>query len=1314
MKELLANQFINRTTDSNNEIAIIDNCTAEMSLTITYEQLGKIVNSMSEIIKTSLGNQCSQIKSKTVSLLLDEGMVVPITELATLFIENLKFVAVDPVLPSDRVSFLLSNSDTNNGGVIITTVSYYNLHKETLFNSSENASFTILVVESIPDKGIILNLEYSSTVTRTDKSVSINVFKQLYNTEGGVLLIDINGADTSVGILKFTTAIRQTLPDCQSPKKSNDDLYIVYTSGSTGIPKGILGSGLGLASYLQLTEVDSEAEGYFISPMVSKKKGDRVLMCSAVSWDPSVSDIFSTLLNGATLVLEPRARVMNDLRGCIEQNEVTHLFATPALWRLLFDGILENISTSQMKSLYLKSLQSICLGGEPWGTAYYQPMDVVSLQNTASDVSLIRSSSILIPDHLLECYNVYGVTECTVVQFTSVNLMLYKKQDCTLEKRHKDLQYGHKWIRHLFPNSMFAIVPPEKDEFSSSEIITTEQSGELVLAGPQVLIYHGDGLLQQGKYFNTLSPDVVPIGVPVNNQTLKWFRTGDKVIRGGQNSISILGRLDRQVKINGYRVELSEVEDIVEQVGTCRGCGEKLIRIFCNLFPDTTSTITEVANRLIASVFVQTPTPPCSECVSLFDTFIQFSDFSIILHAWCESQMPRHQVPHLFLYMNDSFPNGVPAAVSGMKIDLNKIKEVTGNLYKQSGSPSHSHTNSSSVQKALLNPTEDWVRTVWSEVLNIRMNDIDSKSHFFELGGDSPKAIVMVNRLKKKSSDGIEENAELTHRKLCGLLRKPRLKEYASFLDWVYYRDTSTSSVKCDDSQNNHGDNSSLKVSSIPLKELICQMHFPSTEIEILYKAISISDVFSVISLLKTGRVDTLFGGRAVIEFSGQPQENISNAKTCIKDVHAAWEEKQSQVGVKTGFRSELKKLYQNSIDFGNYDFRGKSKIAAPPPPLIFAFYFGNLTIVETLLGEIKTILESNTSTVQLLLKDILTWSNHMGMTGLMISARYAENTSVSFYKRLIEHYGALLQPKDTNQWSLFFHLTAACKTSAVSYMLDSVLNADKTSPFFKVNFLTQFDRWGNPPLLYAVQSGSVELCSVLIKHGASQQFSQKYSHLNVKLPQRAHRRRNNIIHWETPLHYAVKNGYTEIIKLLLAHGCIIKDNRDVDSQTALHRAVISEDVMIVKLLIDSKTGFDSVNEIDNDLRSALFYARTSDVRDLLIRNGADVVLCDRNGLSYMEYSDSVKNINLNSSSTTIEHRNEFQTKGRFQIEVDIAADSEKNKKKTKQTDMWDKCFRCWQSGHTSKNCSNNPMCKLCNGPHESKDHGKVYLPENC
>ena len=161
---------------------------------------------------------------------------------------------------------------------------------------------------------------------------------------------------------RMTTAIAPCHPD--------QPAYIIYSSGTTGRPKGIL---VGHSGLCNLARCQRHAFGVDHS--------SRYLFFLSVNFDASISDILVTLTSGATLVIEPMAkeRLSTMLFEVIEQRGVTHTDIPPSLLRML--------SVEKCPS----SLQTIVIGGEP------------------ADLETVRRWS-----GRLRLINVYGPTEATV------------------------------------------------------------------------------------------------------------------------------------------------------------------------------------------------------------------------------------------------------------------------------------------------------------------------------------------------------------------------------------------------------------------------------------------------------------------------------------------------------------------------------------------------------------------------------------------------------------------------------------------------------------------------------------------------------------------------------------------------------------------------------------------------------------------------------------------------------------------------------------------------------------------------------------
>src|SRR5690606_11641255 len=150
--------------------------------------------------------------------------------------------------------------------------------------------------------------------------------------------------------------------------------YVIYSSGTTGKPKGILTTHLGAARVVRETNYMN------ITPE------DRLLQLSSYAFDGSVFDIFGALLNGAGLVLIDKDALLDVsvLSGTLRRERITVMFVTTALFQLLIDYEPE----------CLQGLRKILFGGE-----------------RASVPHVRKALHALGPDKLI---HVYGPTETTV------------------------------------------------------------------------------------------------------------------------------------------------------------------------------------------------------------------------------------------------------------------------------------------------------------------------------------------------------------------------------------------------------------------------------------------------------------------------------------------------------------------------------------------------------------------------------------------------------------------------------------------------------------------------------------------------------------------------------------------------------------------------------------------------------------------------------------------------------------------------------------------------------------------------------------
>ncbi|MEV4603143.1 amino acid adenylation domain-containing protein [Amycolatopsis sp. NPDC049253] len=286
--------------------------------------------------------------------------------------------------------------------------------------------------------------------------------------------------------------VRECLAEPVAPVASGarpDNLaYVIYTSGSTGKPKGTL-----VPHRTVVNLVAYSAREYGIGP------GDRVLQFASPAFDVSVSDFFTTLTSGATLVQAPRLTLVDPraLTAVLRGERVTVGDIPPAVLRLLDPAVLPD-------------LRLLHVGGE-------------ALTEDEAHRWMAPGRSV---------YHRYGPTETTV---------------CCTDHRCVPGE-GAPPIGGPLGNQRVHVLGPAGGELSPGE------EGELYVGGAGVSRGY---LARPGLTAERFLPD--PFGPP----GARLYRTGDLARRRTDGEVEFLGRADAQLKLNGHRVEPGEVEAAV-------------------------------------------------------------------------------------------------------------------------------------------------------------------------------------------------------------------------------------------------------------------------------------------------------------------------------------------------------------------------------------------------------------------------------------------------------------------------------------------------------------------------------------------------------------------------------------------------------------------------------------------------------------------------------------------------------------------------------------------------------------------------------
>ena len=299
--------------------------------------------------------------------------------------------------------------------------------------------------------------------------------------------------------------LRDSITSCFSKHSTNCISHIVYTSGTTGIPKGCISSRDALDAYL-----DAKNERHSITSQ------SVVLLASAVSFDPCISDIIATINAGATLCLVSRESLSGQLHKTLINNNVSHVLCTPTLWNTL--------TVDQASPATCPSLRVVALGGERISR---QTIKVWARKNIHDQAKC-------------RLFATYGVTEACVYQTMGE---VYQESE---------LNVG------LPFNGMGLSICEEGRQDSELFLVKDSIHGEIVL--------HGRQIDQYSAYLRR--PDLTRQKFCFEPKLGAYcYRTGDRGFRGKDcDCLFVLGRIDGEdgmIKYNGIRVELGEIESAI-------------------------------------------------------------------------------------------------------------------------------------------------------------------------------------------------------------------------------------------------------------------------------------------------------------------------------------------------------------------------------------------------------------------------------------------------------------------------------------------------------------------------------------------------------------------------------------------------------------------------------------------------------------------------------------------------------------------------------------------------------------------------------
>jgi amino acid adenylation domain-containing protein len=428
-----------------------------------------------------------------------------------------------------------------------------------------------------------------------------------------------------------------------------DDVgYLYFTSGSTGIPKGVLGR---LNSLRAFIEWESE--------LVGVTSTDRVSLLTPQTFDPFLRDVFLPLANGATLCIPAQQLFVADSHTLCEWLNISGITISHVV-PSVFDLLLDTFSIQGIPTTYTP--HTLLFAGEPL---------------TPVLINKLRKNEALYSSRLI---NLYGTTESTLAKCANI----ISQTDTKLPS----FPVGR-------PMTGVKVVFRNDDGVINS--CFTE--GEICFAGD--IFSHG--------YFIDKNQPIEPTSelMLVDGKLQRICPTGDLGQLDNAGQLVVRGRKDNQVKINGKRVELAEIENALES-------SKRVAKAVVVIDPSAKEM------RLIAWVILSS-----SDAEFKPDTLIDF----------LYDELESHKIPQQ-IFSLEKFPLSAHGKVDRKRLAMNVANHNDALKSRRTDDISSPQSE-----------TQKWLVTLYKELL--QCDNIDCSDSFTRLGGRSMQALKALFKINQ-------------------------------------------------------------------------------------------------------------------------------------------------------------------------------------------------------------------------------------------------------------------------------------------------------------------------------------------------------------------------------------------------------------------------------------------------------------------------------------------------------------------------------------------------------------------------------------
>ncbi|WP_116141701.1 amino acid adenylation domain-containing protein [Trinickia diaoshuihuensis] len=430
------------------------------------------------------------------------------------------------------------------------------------------------------------------------------------------------------------------------PAQGGDLAYVLFTSGSTGVPKGVMVTHANIAHYVRA-----------VIDRLDIEDGLSYAHVSTMSADLGNTGLFLSLWTGGTLhvIEDERRKDPNALLSYLLDRRIDVLKMTPSHWEPIFSLVRASVGPAL-------ALRYLILGGEA--------------------LSAKLASAIVESGVARQLVNHYGPTETTI----GVTVYPIGGDDLASLAALETVPIGR-------PLGQTRLAVREDDGTWK----TRDAHGELFIGGPSVSAGYRNNPEANAKAFVTGG---------FGGERL--YRTGDIVRIDDEGVVHFVGRVDRQVKVNGYRIELEHIERALKSVDGCDGAAAFLMSI-------------RGRPAIVAAVLARTPLTPAE------------------VKSRMAALLPAYMVPRE-VHVLSSFPLNANG-----KTDLKRLRAWLDEQLLQTSAAREPGAVAGNADAGDADPREA-IRQAWRSCLGT--DDFADDDDFFQLGADSLDAIDVIAKLQ--------------------------------------------------------------------------------------------------------------------------------------------------------------------------------------------------------------------------------------------------------------------------------------------------------------------------------------------------------------------------------------------------------------------------------------------------------------------------------------------------------------------------------------------------------------------------------------